>query len=179
MKKLALAAALAASAFATSASALTFDLTTIPGDGSGTQSVDAGPLFGLSLTGNDNGVSDIVTAFTATATMDGTVEGAWFYETSDVDGAFWDPAGYFVNALFTPLTDDAGADVQSGLFSFAVMAGDDFGFYVESRDGILGTATATFVGSGPFVAPVPLPASLPLALVGLGGLAALRRRKKS
>ncbi len=64
----------------------------------------------------------------------------WSYSTNDVDGPNLDPA-YYINGLPVILTDDFGADIQSGSVSVSVTAGSTFGFEIIAEDNILGEAT--------------------------------------
>lgn len=95
---------------------------------------------------------------------------------SNATGPFFDPTGF-------PTT-------QSGSESFAVVAGDVFGFRFDCFDCTGGAivppdvTVSNFNGSGgtvvgPGPTPVPEPASLALLGIGLAGLAAARRRKTS
>lgn len=132
-----------------------------------------------------------LTSFTITAGGAGTVSFDWSYETPDpgddsatppVPGAFFDPAGYMLNGTLILLTDTAGAASQSGSFDFSVVAGNVFGFYVESIDNLQGAAKFTITN---FRAPLPPPPppglpepySIALLALGLVGVAALRKRR--
>lgn len=132
-----------------------------------------------------------LTRFTITAGWAGTVRFDWSYETPDpgdpsatppVPGAFFDPAGYMLNGTPVQLTDTAGADSQSGSFDFSVVAGDVFGFYVESIDNLQGAAKFTITNfRAPLPPPpppgLPEPGSIALLALGLVGVAASRKRK--
>src|SRR5690606_2488306 len=69
----------------------------------------------------------------------------WNYESFDVNGPLYDPFGYNLNGTFFQLTDDNGADIQSGTASVAVTAGDIFAFEQNSIDCILGVGATTVV----------------------------------
>jgi hypothetical protein len=71
---------------------------------------------------------------------DGVYTFDWSYSTNDIDGANLDPA-YYINGLPVQLTDDFGADIQSGSVSVSVTAGSTFGFEIIAEDNILGEAT--------------------------------------
>ena len=96
-----------------------------------------------------------------------------------------DPAGYLLNGVFTKLSIDefninpVGALVpnpQRGSASFAVAAGNIFGFYVYSLDSRFGEASLRISN---FSADVPEPTSLALLGLGLAGIFASRRRKQA
>ena len=126
-------AVLLAVAVSAPASADTFNLATNGGDGS--VSVIAN---GFHLFGSDNG-DGFFTTYIATALSDQTFNVNWVYHTDDEDGPFYDPAGYVKNGV-TQLTDDSGSDNQNGAFILSVLAGDIYGFYVNSQDGAFGRA---------------------------------------
>ena len=74
---------------------------------------------------------------------EGNIQFDFDYQTFDVDGAFWDPAGYLVNDVFFNLTDDGGPTNQAGSASVDVSAGDIFGFGIEASDDQEGEAFVT------------------------------------
>jgi hypothetical protein len=71
---------------------------------------------------------------------DGVYTFDWSYSTNDVDGANMDPA-YYINGVPVLLTDNFGADLQSGSVSVNVTAGSTFGFEIIALDNVLGEAT--------------------------------------
>lgn len=123
------------------------------------------------VTGGDSGYEETTTSSPVTG-VTGTVNFDWSYHTEDWNSSY-DPAGYFVNNTFTQLTDDSGANDQSGSVFFNVVASDSFGFYVYSVDGAEGAATMTFNETST----VPEPSSIALLGLGLVGFAAMRKRK--
>jgi hypothetical protein len=178
IRLLSTAGVLAASlALASPVSALSFTFSDGGGDGFGSQTLDSGSDFILYLAGNDDGQEEVFTTFTATAAADGTISGWWAYFTDDLPS--YDPAGFFVESVVTQLTDPGEFDPQDGTFSFSVQSGDEFGFYVESIDGVFGRGFASFSTTGPIdLGAVPLPAGLPLLVTGFGLLAVARKRRR-
>jgi len=140
-----------------------FTLTTSGGDGGVTElSPVAGYDLAFQIRGNDGGGSNVFTRFQATATADILVEFSWSYETTDLDGPSYDPAGYTIAGIDTALTDPSGANNQSGDGGFDVAAGQSYGWYVNSTDGCCGagflTVNLRFVGADtepPVFADVP------------------------
>ncbi len=130
------------------------------------------------ITGGDSGPGGGTTSWTIAAPASGLVSFDWSYLTYDGMGPGWDPAGWILNGGTTQLTDSGGANSQSGSTSFGVVAGDTFGFYVYTIDGIMGPGTITPSNfSAPDGAGVPEPATLLLVGVPLV-LAGLRRRSR-
>ncbi|TDJ65470.1 MAG: PEP-CTERM sorting domain-containing protein [Proteobacteria bacterium] len=150
--------------------------------------IDLGGAPGsVSLTSNNGGgFANTDLSFTAFEAV--TITFDWDFTTVDpgipgTNGAQWDPFGYLLNGSFTKLTNDAGADSQSGTaVTFAVAFGDTFGFRANTIDGIFGAATTTitnFSAIGPAPAVVPLPPSVSLLGFALGGVLLLQRRRRS
>ena len=96
----------------------------------------------LTVVGNDNDFSGIVTMATIPCGDGGVFTFDWDFVTFDVDGPSFDPA-FYVNGDMFQLTDDFGADGQSGAMSLNCAAGDVIGFAIESTDGSLGEAVLT------------------------------------
>lgn len=70
--------------------------------------------------------------------------------------------------------------LQGGSYEFTVTPSDTFSFYIDSLDDKYGKAVATIYGKGTDLAPIPLPAALPMAAAGLmllGGLASRRKKR--
>lgn len=104
----------------------------------------------------------------------------WVYGTYDKNGASNDPFGLIINGKKVQLSDDAGISLQGGKYEFTVKPTDSFSFYIDSLDDKFGKAVATIYGKGD-LAPIPLPAALPMAAAGLmvlGGLASRRKKRK-
>lgn len=129
----------------------------------------------FTLTGNNDGSSGL-TLFTAIADVGYLLDFNWNYSTADVSPS-WDPAGYTVNGALMQLSDNGGSTFsQSGSESYQISAGDEFGWYVDSVDGIVGAADLDVFSN---FTVIPLPAGGLLLLTALGGMAAVRRRRKA
>ncbi len=122
----------------------------------------------LALTGNNNGTGAINTDYTINAAASGNFSFSWAHTSSD--SGTWDSSYYLINGVQTFLSNNVPAG--AGVVSVPVNMGDSIGFRVFSSDGAIGSATLTITN---FSGPVPAPASL--ALLGLGGLVAGRRRR--
>lgn len=169
------AAVLALAASAANAESFTLDLG--GGDGSVTDVTSPGGIFNLAfvLIGSNTGSQNsIFTTYTAVAESDLLVTGEFAYLATDIDGPDLDDFGYVINNVFTQLSSNDGEASQAGEFAFSVAVGDVFGWYINATDDQLGPAVAT-VGAN--LAPVPVPASLPLLGAAVSGLLALRRRR--
>ena len=162
----------------TSASAVTWTFDNGGGDGTGQDlsNPNGAYEFQLELESNDNGVSDILTTWTATAMEWIKVAGEWAYSTNDIDGSSFDVFGYFIDDVFTQLSIDDLEPIgaHSGTYSFLVESGSTFGFYMQNFEGGFGSAEATAYGN---ISAVPLPAGGVLLLTALGGLVIARPRK--
>lgn len=143
--------------------------------------VDTSAAPSLIITrGGDNGTFAFgQTSYTIAAAGNGLVSFDWIYETSDVDGPFYDNFGFVLNGVFTQLSNNQFS-FQNGTFSTLVNLGDQFGFAVNTVDNRFGAASATIFN---FSAPqaVPEPASL-IGILGLGAFGATsvykRKQKK-
>ena len=123
----------------------------------------------LNLVGNNNGTGSINTDYTINAAAAGNFAFNWQYNVGDT--GTWDTGFYLVNGVQTFLaTNNSG--VLAGVVSVPVNMGESIGFRMFSADGALGASSLTITN---FSGPVPAPASL--ALLGLGGLVAGRRRR--
>ena len=139
-------------------------------------------VIGSNSRGGANGQQGTpgTTDFTIAAPSTGQISVDWAYSTDD-NNASYDPFGYILNGNFTKLTDDALKN-QSGVASFAVVAGDIFGFSQRSNDSKWGRAQTIISNfpaptSGPASAPAPLP--LFGAAAAFGWSRQLRRRIKT
>ena len=129
----------------------------------------------ITLTGADNGGGNKNTDFTIAAPSGGTVSFNWSFSTADIPA--YDDFGYLLNGAFTQLTDNSGAQTQSGSASFSVLAGDLFGFRQNSEDSIFGRASTTIsLFNGPVAASVPGPLPLLGAGAAFGWSRQLRKR---
>ena len=179
MKKI----ALAATAFfglligvAGSANAATYTLSnTNGGDGFVTSIPGGFDLFGA----NNDVLSGTSTTYLAIATASGPLTFNWTYTTNDCCGAHWDPAGYVINDIFTQLSADLQGNVvgegnASGVVTLNVLAGQDFGFFVNSLDAAEGRADIAVTS---MTAAVPEPSTWAMMLLGFAGLGVLSFRK--
>ncbi len=162
----------------TSAHAVTFAFDTGDGNGTGNQFVDTADQFALSLVGTNVPFADSVedlTKFTATSAVAITYDISWSYFSFDRDSAEFDLFGYFINGNQVQLSDNSGPAFQNGNFALNLLAGDVFGFFIDSTDDVVGPGFASI--NGVALTSVPLPASGGLLIAALGGMA-LRRRSK-
>ena len=126
----------------------------------------------ITLTGNNNEVFGIFTDYTINAGESGPVSFDWAYNT--IDSGF-DRFGYLLNGSFNFLSDQDG---ETGTASFAVVAGDVFGFSIDGNDGLAGPGIATISNFSAPDSSAPVPGPLPLLGVGaaFGYSRRLRRR---
>jgi len=140
----------------------------------------------VTLFGADDDTEDVVTTFSTVVSAATTFTFSWIYNTIDIDGPALDPFGYFVDAVFTQLTDDNGLPLDlpqsqsGGIVSVSLLAGQTFGFYIDSTDGCCGLSAASFgdapVSPGLFIGGVPAPGALALLGFGMLGLGLRRSR---
>lgn len=130
----------------------------------------AGAPASITVTGNDNGTGNINTDFTIAVVASGTWSFNWSYSAGDT--GTWDSAYYLINGVQTFLAFN-NSPILSGGVSVPVTAGNIIGFRMFSADGGIGASSVTITN---FSAPIPGPGSL--ALLGLGGLVAARRRRR-
>ena len=122
----------------------------------------------LVLTGDNNAPGNN-TDYTIAAAASGTMSFDWNY--TSIDTGTYDSGGYLINGAYTALADNATPG--GGSQSIPVNAGDIIGFRVFSADGLFGPGVLTITN---FSGPVPAPGAL--ALLGLAGLTARRRRRQ-
>jgi MYXO-CTERM domain-containing protein len=121
---------------------------------------------GVTLTSGDIGLAGDTTV-TIAAAATGTFSFDWSYSSGD-SGDF-DSGGYIHNGQFFLGQNDTPG---SGSVAIAVNAGDTIGWYVNTLDGAFGPGTLAVTN---FRGPIPAPGAA--ALLGLGGLALVRRRR--
>ena len=98
---------------------------------------------GFDLFGADNNIGSTATGYVATALTNETLGFNWTYTTHDTGGSYWDPAdgvdGSTINPatgrpwLFVPTTLTFGQSL-TGSVTLTLMAGDTYGFFVNSLD---------------------------------------------
>lgn len=110
--------------------------------GDGSVDTSGAPDF-IIITGSDNQANEpnnTTYCIAIPGSLNGTIFFDWDYETFDNDGPQWDPFGYSVNGNFEQLTNDGGANTQSGSESVSVEPGDLFCFVAQSGDQLFGEA---------------------------------------
>ena len=132
----------------------------------------------ITLTGADDSGGDQNTDFTIAPPTAGTVSFNWSYVTNDISSPYWDPFGYLLNGAFTQLTDDSGAQTQSGSASFSVLSGDVFGFRQNTIDSGFGRASTTISNFNGPTAPASVPGPLPILGVGAAFVYSRRLRRR-
>ncbi|WP_255147902.1 hypothetical protein [Synechococcus sp. ATX 2A4] len=123
------------------------------------------------LTGSNNDVEDIFTIFTIAAPASGPVTFDWSFINND--GPDFEIFGYLLNGNFQFIAADDGS---AGATTFGVVAGDVFGFSIDSTDGCCGEGIATISN---FSAPVPGPLPMLGAAAAFSWSRPLRRRVAS
>lgn len=144
-------------------------------------SVDSsGAPLSIVFTSSDLGTGPSSQDLTIVSPWDGIVSFLWSYDTLDGASAF-DPFGFLVNGAFTQVTIDTDPLTQSGQATFAVSAGDLFGFSAFSYDSSFGAATSTVsaLSFTEVIRSVPEPGSMALIGLGLAAFAGVLRGKRS
>ena len=163
---------------------------TPPGGGS---TVDtAGAPASITIVGGNSAclVQPCYVDFTIAAPASGNVSFHWDYATTDVGGPQFELFLILNNGASVQLSNNGGANSQSGDYSMPVNAGQVFGFRLDCVDCDLGAATVTisnFVApagaAGPAVQSVPTLQEWTLlslmALMGLIGFGQLRRQRRN
>ena len=114
--------------------------------GDGSVDVSGAPAS-IQVIGSDsqaNVENNTTYCITIPGSNDGVLNFTWNYETFDADGPEWDQLGYIVNGGIVQLTDDSGANVQSGSVSILINAGDQFCYLMRSVDQLFGEAVSVF-----------------------------------
>jgi hypothetical protein len=130
--------------------------------------------------GNDGSGVPGTTDLVITAPVAGIVQFDYLYNSLDVPG--FDGAGYVLNGNLSPFADTDG---ESGTdISFAVNAGDSFGFEVWTADnmgepGILTVSNFSAPEGADGDGAVPEPRTLPMVLLATGLVAAYRRMRRA
>jgi MYXO-CTERM domain-containing protein len=146
----------------------------------------SGAPLSVTLYGSDSGTGRpiLTTVGWDVTSADPDLRFLWRYQTWDVSGPRFDPAGYFRGIpngsggwtwFLTQLSRNNGPSTQSGwVRGISINPGERFGFYVWTRNDEGGRASLTIY--------TPEPATAALGGLGLGALALLaarRRRAKS
>ncbi|MEM7284001.1 MAG: VPLPA-CTERM sorting domain-containing protein [Pseudomonadota bacterium] len=138
---------------------------------------------GFIIIGSDDGNFSEVTFQTIDpVTTQTRVDYSWIYYNTNADGPSATPFGHATYSptidTFFDQTNDNGPNFQSGSASFSVAAGDGFGWFINTMSGNSPAGALVLANlSTVDIAPVPIPAGLPLLLTGLLGLFIVRRRR--
>jgi hypothetical protein len=154
---------------------------TVTDNAGGVVDTSAAPAS-ITLTSGNSGIAGD-TFFTIAAAAAETISFNWSYVTNDLWGqSGTDAFGYVINGNVTTLIDpnqDFTIPTQSGTATFAVNAGDVFGFNANTFDGLYGssvTVVSNFTAAP--VSAVPVPGAAWLFGSALAGIGAVFRRNK-
>ena len=136
----------------------------------------SGAFPSFTITGSDNGVDagfDNVASYVQTFSAAASITFDWRYQTLDEGGGAFDPGGYVLDGVETPLSGFGGpGDGNSGRTTVTVEAGDTFGWYVESLDSEFGAGMLAVD-----VEAVPEPSGAALLIAAIGVIAGLSGRR--
>lgn len=132
----------------------------------------AAPSF--DLFGSNNGTGYNVTGYTDIATKAQSYKATYTYTSFDIIGAFFDPAGYYINGAMKQLSPQFTTigEPFSSVLRFRVNTGDNYGFYVAS-DGELGRANIAVN----LTSDVPESSSWIMLIAGFGLVGTILRRR--
>jgi len=124
--------------------------TTTNSSGSNGTVNSAGAPGSISVTGSDGGSgSNVTISYTRASIATGVWSFSWSYHSND-DGPNYDPAYVIIGGTAVKLTNDVGANDQSGIYTGAsVGTGTSIGFRVLSTDNVGGNATITITSFSP------------------------------
>ncbi|MFY7706557.1 MAG: T9SS type A sorting domain-containing protein [Flavobacteriales bacterium] len=95
----------------------------------------------ISVIGSNGGQLTNVYTAAAVVAKQVNISFNWSYQSSDVDGPFYDPFGYWINGEFTQLTGNANGNNQTGSASILVPAGSIFAVGINAVDNIFGAGS--------------------------------------
>ncbi|MDD4214785.1 MAG: HYR domain-containing protein, partial [Bacteroidales bacterium] len=94
----------------------------------------AGAPASIYMNGGDNySNSSSVLFYEITIPCDGYINFTWNYQSYDLAPEY-DPFGYYIDGIYTQLSDNNGVLIQNGNASIPVATGNTFGFYLSSNN---------------------------------------------